>query len=62
MNTSKTDTRLGLTITLAVAAFLIGPVVLSVLAGLTKRIVADLPCVTLTSIEAIEEARQQFNQ
>lgn len=33
-----------------------------VLAGLTKRIVADLPCIALTSIEAIEEARQQFNQ
>src|SRR3546814_1340705 len=37
MNASKTDTRLGLAITLAVAAFLIGPVVLSVLAGLTKN-------------------------
>ena len=33
-----------------------------VLAGLTKRIVADLPCIALTSIEAIDEARQQFNQ
>jgi len=37
MNTSKIDTRLGLALTLAVAAFLIGPVVLSVLAGLTKN-------------------------
>ncbi|WP_459616357.1 ABC transporter permease [Bordetella sp. 2513F-2] len=34
---SRTDTRLGLTATLAVAAFLIGPVVLSVLAGLTRN-------------------------
>ena len=33
-----------------------------VLAGLTKRIVADLPCIALTGLEAIEEARQQFNQ
>ena len=33
-----------------------------VLAGLTKRIVADLPCIALINIEAIEEARQQFNQ
>ncbi|MGK0555549.1 ABC transporter permease [Bordetella bronchiseptica] len=34
---SKTDARLGLTVTLAVAAFLIGPVALSVLAGLTRN-------------------------
>ncbi|ARP92957.1 ABC transporter permease [Bordetella genomosp. 13] len=34
---SKTDMRLGLAVTLAVAAFLIGPVVLSVLAGLTRN-------------------------
>lgn len=34
---SRTDTRLGLAVTLAVAAFLIGPVVLSVLAGLTRN-------------------------
>ena len=33
-----------------------------VLAGLIKRIVADMPCIALTSIEALEEARQQFNQ
>jgi [acyl-carrier-protein] S-malonyltransferase len=33
-----------------------------VLAGLTKRIVADLPCVALTSTEALAEAQQQFNQ
>lgn len=32
-----------------------------VLAGLTKRIVADLPCVALTSSEAIDEAITQFN-
>lgn len=31
-----------------------------VLAGLTKRIVADLPCTALTSIETMEEARTQF--
>ncbi|WP_440898668.1 ABC transporter permease [Bordetella genomosp. 4] len=37
MHASKFDTRLGLTVTLAVAAFLIGPVVLSVLAGLTNN-------------------------
>jgi putative spermidine/putrescine transport system permease protein len=34
---SKTDARLGLAVTLAVAAFLIGPVVLSIMAGLTKN-------------------------
>lgn len=33
-----------------------------VLAGLTKRIVADLPCVALTGSEAIDEAISQFNQ
>ena len=33
-----------------------------VLAGLAKRIDGDLPCVALTGIEAIETARQQFNQ
>lgn len=33
-----------------------------VLAGLVKRIDADLPCIALTGIEAIETARQQFNQ
>jgi putative spermidine/putrescine transport system permease protein len=37
MNHSRIDTRIGSTITLAVAAFLIGPVILSVLAGLTKN-------------------------
>lgn len=31
-----------------------------VLAGLTKRIVADLPCIALTSTEAIAEAQSQF--
>lgn len=34
---TKADTRLGLAITLAVTAFLIGPVILSILAGLTKN-------------------------
>ncbi|MFU1983710.1 ABC transporter permease [Bordetella hinzii] len=34
---SRNDSRLGLLITLAVASFLIGPVVLSVLAGLTRN-------------------------
>jgi putative spermidine/putrescine transport system permease protein len=34
---AKADTRLGLAVTLAVAAFLIGPVVMSVLAGLTRN-------------------------
>lgn len=34
---SRTDMRLGLAVTLAVAAFLIGPVVLSILAGLTRN-------------------------
>ena len=34
---SRTDTRVGLAITLAVAAFLVGPVVLSILAGLTRN-------------------------
>lgn len=33
-----------------------------VLAGLTKRIVADLPCVALANTEALAEAQQQFNQ
>jgi len=37
MNHSRIDTRIGTAITLAVAAFLIGPVILSVLAGLTKN-------------------------
>lgn len=37
MQTSRTERRLGLTITLAVAAFLIGPVILSVMAGLTNN-------------------------
>lgn len=32
-----------------------------VLAGLTKRIVADLPCVALTSSEALDEAITQMN-
>ncbi len=34
---SRFDTRLGLAVTLAVASFLIGPVVLSVMAGLTRN-------------------------
>ncbi|CAG0968659.1 [acyl-carrier-protein] S-malonyltransferase [Methylophilaceae bacterium] len=33
-----------------------------VLAGLTKRIVPELPCIALTSRDAIDEARQQFSQ
>ncbi len=33
-----------------------------VLAGLSKRIVAELPCIALTSNEALGEAYQQFNQ
>lgn len=37
MTTSRLDQRLGLTITLAIAAFLIGPVVLSIMAGLTRN-------------------------
>jgi putative spermidine/putrescine transport system permease protein len=37
MKTSRLDVRLGLGVTLAVALFLIGPVVLSVLAGLTRN-------------------------
>ena len=32
-----------------------------VLAGLAKRIVSDLPCIALTSVDAIAEAQQQFN-
>ena len=32
-----------------------------VLAGLTKRIVPELPCIALTSRDAIDEARQQFS-
>ena len=32
-----------------------------VLAGLTKRIVAELPCIALTSQEALAEAQVQFN-
>jgi [acyl-carrier-protein] S-malonyltransferase len=32
-----------------------------VLAGLTKRIVAELPCIALTSQEALAEAQTQFN-
>ena len=32
-----------------------------VLAGLTKRIIAELPCIALTSPEAIMEAQSQFN-
>lgn len=32
-----------------------------VLAGLTKRIVADLPCIALTNVEALAEAQLQFN-
>ena len=32
-----------------------------VLAGLAKRIVSDLPCIALTSADAIAEAQQQFN-
>jgi len=54
MNASKTDTRLGLAITLAVAAFLIGPVVLSVLAGLTKNYFVGLSSgLTLRWIEQV---------
>lgn len=34
---SRADTRLGLAVTLAVAAFLIGPVALSIMAGLTRN-------------------------
>lgn len=37
MQTSRFETRMGLTVTLAVAAFLIGPVVLSLLAGVTAN-------------------------
>jgi putative spermidine/putrescine transport system permease protein len=37
MKPSRFDSRLGLFVTLAVAAFLIGPVVLSLLAGLTRN-------------------------
>jgi len=33
-----------------------------VLAGLTKRIVAELPCIALTSLEAMDEASAQFGQ
>jgi [acyl-carrier-protein] S-malonyltransferase len=33
-----------------------------VLAGLTKRIVTDLPCLALTNSAAIDEAIEQFNQ
>lgn len=33
-----------------------------VLAGLTKRIIAELPCIALTSQEALDEACSQFNQ
>jgi [acyl-carrier-protein] S-malonyltransferase len=33
-----------------------------VLAGLTKRIVADLPCIALISLEAMDEASAQFAQ
>jgi [acyl-carrier-protein] S-malonyltransferase len=33
-----------------------------VLAGLSKRIVAELPCIALTSNEVLDEAYQQFNQ
>ncbi|HQM88285.1 MAG TPA: ACP S-malonyltransferase, partial [Methylotenera sp.] len=33
-----------------------------VFAGVTKRIVAELPCVALTSPAALEEARQLFTQ
>src|SRR5690606_32453634 len=48
------DTRLGLAITLAVAAFLIGPVVLSVLAGLTKNYFVGLSSgLTLRWIEQV---------
>ena len=32
-----------------------------VLAGLAKRIVSDLTCIALTSVDAIAEAQQQFN-
>lgn len=37
MTHSRFDTRLGLTVTLAVTAFLIGPVLLSITAGVTKN-------------------------
>lgn len=33
-----------------------------VLAGLTKRIVAELPCIALTSFDAMDEASAQFGQ
>ena len=42
MITSRLDTRLGLTITLAIAAFLIGPIVLSMMAGLTRNYLVGL--------------------
>ena len=32
-----------------------------VLAGLTKRIVAELPCIALTNIESLAEAQEQFS-
>ena len=54
MNASKTETRLGLTVTLAVAAFLIGPVVLSILAGLTKNYFVGLSSgLTLRWVEQV---------
>lgn len=42
MTPSRWDTRLGLTVTLAIAAFLIGPIVLSVMAGLTRNYLVGL--------------------
>ena len=48
------DTRLGFTITLALAAFLIGPVVLSVLAGLTRNYFVGLESgLTLRWVEQV---------
>jgi len=32
-----------------------------VLAGLTKRIVAELPCISLINIESLAEAQAQFS-
>ena len=32
-----------------------------VLAGLTKRIVAELPCIALTNVESLAEAQEQFS-
>ena len=53
-SSDRWDARLGMTVTLALAAFLIGPVVLSVLAGLTRNYFVGLESgLTLRWVEQV---------